>query len=108
MSAEATGELTAALAVPGAALATALGLVGDHEDDRDHPARVRITLAQCRGGIGIGAAGSGAAPTVRVPTTSERPTGAAHLPSPGMSPISWWSRTRTRSSIAPAGRRCAG
>ncbi|MFH9075154.1 acyl-CoA dehydrogenase family protein [Streptomyces alboflavus] len=34
----ATGELTAALAVPGAALATALGLVGDHEDDRDHRA----------------------------------------------------------------------
>ncbi|GHC60879.1 acyl-CoA dehydrogenase family protein [Streptomyces flavofungini] len=31
----ATGELTAALAVPGAALATALGLVDAREDDRD-------------------------------------------------------------------------
>ncbi|WJV48062.1 acyl-CoA dehydrogenase family protein [Streptomyces flavofungini] len=31
----ATGELTAALAVPGAALATALGLVGDNHDHRD-------------------------------------------------------------------------
>ncbi|MFD0418131.1 acyl-CoA dehydrogenase family protein [Streptomyces sp. NPDC127108] len=31
----ATGELTAALAVPGAALATALGLVGDNHEHRD-------------------------------------------------------------------------
>ncbi|WP_405657605.1 acyl-CoA dehydrogenase family protein [Streptomyces sp. RK9] len=32
----ATGELTAALAVPGAALATALGLVGEHDEHRAH------------------------------------------------------------------------
>lgn len=34
----ATGELTAALAVPGAALATALGLVGEHDEHDEHRA----------------------------------------------------------------------